>query len=567
MLLNTYLAALAAATLAHSKPTSPSCRTLPGDLDWPDTPAWDQLNRTVGGRLIATRPIASVCHDPNYDEAACNALRAGWVEPETHYETSYSPMYAFYANRSCDAFGDRTKPCEVGSYLSYAVNVSNARDIARTIDFARRRNIRLIVRNTGHDWLGRSTGKGGLAVWTHNLKTIEKLDWESNEYTGPAFRVGAGVQGIEVQTAASAQGFVVVGGGCPSVGIAGGYTQGAGHGPLQTAFGMAADQTLEFEAVTAGGKVVRASPSHNQDLYWALSGGGAGSYAIVTSMTVRAHPDRRVSAVALSFSPSQQGVSNQTFRYLVNEFYRLLPSFLDGGLRVSFGFGAPVFNVQASGYNRTANEVQTILSPLLSLLTQRNITVPLRVVENDKYVDTWKFLGDGGGSGEFWSTGGRLIPRAVLQSESRRAFMLDVWEDQMAKGVTWGGISFAGPQKTNIPNAVLPAWREANAMIILALPWDLEQNDAAWAKNQETQRFATEVLDPQLDTVAPESGNYINEGDFRRPNWKEAFYGVNYPRLLEIKQKWDPEGILYGRQSVGSDRWREAEDGRLCRAS
>ena len=79
----------------------------------------------------------------------------------------------------------------------------------------------------------------------------------------------------------TAKGLVVVTGECPTVGLAGGYTQGGGHSALSTQFGLGADQTLEFEVVTAAGKVVTASRSENSDLFWALSGGGAGNYGVV----------------------------------------------------------------------------------------------------------------------------------------------------------------------------------------------------------------------------------------------------------------------------------------------
>lgn len=82
-------AALAVAPYAAAsvlpKRTDSSCRCLPGDACWPSTDSWNTLNTTVGGKLIATVPIGSVCHDPNYDEAACVALRDSWVLPETQY--------------------------------------------------------------------------------------------------------------------------------------------------------------------------------------------------------------------------------------------------------------------------------------------------------------------------------------------------------------------------------------------------------------------------------------------------------------------------------------------------
>ncbi len=58
------------------------CYYLPGDKGWPSTVKWDQLNATVGGRLIKTVPIGAVCHEPSYDEAACNFLQANWDEPD-----------------------------------------------------------------------------------------------------------------------------------------------------------------------------------------------------------------------------------------------------------------------------------------------------------------------------------------------------------------------------------------------------------------------------------------------------------------------------------------------------
>lgn len=122
----------------------------------------------------------------------------------------------------------------------------------------------------GHDYLGRSTGAGALAVWTHHLKSIEAVQWNSSDYVGTALTVGAGVQGYELIEAASAIGRVAVSGECPTVGVAGGYTQNGGHSALSTSFGLGADQTLSFEVVTASGELVTASKTENTDLYWAL---------------------------------------------------------------------------------------------------------------------------------------------------------------------------------------------------------------------------------------------------------------------------------------------------------
>jgi hypothetical protein len=142
------------------------------------------------------------------------------------YPDPASIMAPFFANRSCDPFTDRSAGCVLGTYVQYTVNVSCVADVAAGIRWANDRNIRLVIRNTGHDYNGKSTGAGALGLWMQNLKDIEFKDWSDKHYTGKAIKMGAGVLGGEAYKAADAEGLQVVGGECPTVGIAGGYTQG-----------------------------------------------------------------------------------------------------------------------------------------------------------------------------------------------------------------------------------------------------------------------------------------------------------------------------------------------------
>lgn len=68
---------------AASEPPGLQCRCLPGEPCWPSRSSWDALNASVAGRLVETVPLAHVCHDPDYDEQGCRALRARWTEPRT----------------------------------------------------------------------------------------------------------------------------------------------------------------------------------------------------------------------------------------------------------------------------------------------------------------------------------------------------------------------------------------------------------------------------------------------------------------------------------------------------
>lgn len=67
------------------------------------------------------------------------------------YQTSHSPMQQLFANQSCDPFSDPDVQCIVGAYIQYAVNVSKAEHVTKTIQFCKKHDIRLVIRNTGHE--------------------------------------------------------------------------------------------------------------------------------------------------------------------------------------------------------------------------------------------------------------------------------------------------------------------------------------------------------------------------------------------------------------------------------
>jgi hypothetical protein len=189
-------------------------------------------------------------------------------------------------------------------------------------------------------------------------------------------KVGAGVVGYEILEAASAEGLVVVSGECPTVGLAGGYTQGGGHSALSTEFGLAADQTLEFEVVTASGELVTASRTKNADLYWALSGGGAGNYGVVVSMTVKTYPDTTVAGAGLQFAAAY--TTSDLFYQAISEFHALLPAMIDNGTMVVYYFNDEYFLINPiTAYNKTSTEVKAILAPFLAVLG--NLGIPYSV--------------------------------------------------------------------------------------------------------------------------------------------------------------------------------------------
>jgi hypothetical protein len=171
---------------------------------------------------------------------------------------------------------------------TYAVAAENEQDVAAAITFASLHNLRVVVKGTGIDNLGRSTAEGGsLLIWTHLLS---KITWAQDNTT---VTVEAGVVWGSLYMSAQSRGRYVQGGRAPVVGAAGGFTQGGGYGVFSKKFGSGADNLLAATVVLASGEVITVNSTSNRDVFWALRGGGGGTFGVVTSMTYRSYPAPR----------------------------------------------------------------------------------------------------------------------------------------------------------------------------------------------------------------------------------------------------------------------------------
>ncbi|KAF2187938.1 FAD/FMN-containing dehydrogenase [Zopfia rhizophila CBS 207.26] len=519
----------ASATIARNTYlNNTACRFLPGDSGWPSSEEWQQLNTSVDGRLIGTVPVGAVCHDPTYDGAACELLKQTWSLPQAHFNDPSAFMAAYQQNASCDPYTSRPSPCLRGNYVSYAINVTSAADVAAGVTFAQEKNVRLVIKNTGHDYLGKSTGKGGLSLWTHHLKSIEFLNYSSEAYSGPAIKIGAGVQAFEAYEAAAAAGFKVVGGECVTVGVAGGFTQGGGHSMLSSVYGMGADQALEWEVVTANGTLVIATPTANEDLYWALSGGGGGTYGVVLSLTVKAYPDGVI-----------------------------------GGASMWAIFGS-IFSIgELTLPGATKDEVRTLLAPFTSYLAERNISYQLNVTSLpsflehiDRYVGPLPY----GTIPSAQIQGGTMVSRTVV--EKNNAEIMAVLRNISTSSQFYvAAYALNVSKQPSSPNALLPSWRDALIYYVIPQFWNYT---IPFEEMAEQEDFLSERVMPPLQAWG--SGAYMNEADFQDPGWKQNFYGENYARLKRVKRTWDPKDLFYATTAVGSEAWEVMGDGRLCRA-
>ncbi|PQE07817.1 fad binding domain-containing protein [Rutstroemia sp. NJR-2017a WRK4] len=406
-------------------------------------------------------------------------------------------------------------------------------------------------------YLGKSTGAGALSVWTHYLKDIDFLDWSDQYYNSKAVMVGAGVQAYELLAASTAKGLVTVRGECATVGIAGGYTQG-GHSALSSNFGLSADNVLSWKVVNTDGSIIITSRSKNADLYWVLSRGGGGTYGVVVSMTVKAHQDTTVGGASLLFLSSGTALDN--FYSAIDKFHTLLPTMVNAGSMVVYYFTNTFFQISPiTVYNKTATETKSILSCFIDALTTLNITYTSSFTTSTMYEEHYNtYFGPlpyGNINIGIAQYGDRLISRDNVANNLPALSM--AYRNITENGVTFIGIGLNVSSSiitSRVFNSVLPAWRNA---LNFTAPWD---------DMLALQDDMTYSIIPQLEAATPNSGAYLNEGNFRQIGWKQDFYGINYGKLLSIKNKYDPNHMFYAVTAIGSDVWTVGEDGRMCRA-
>jgi hypothetical protein len=137
------------------------CRLTPSDPSWPSASEWAALNISIGGAMIDTQPIASSCYpgNPFHSPDSCDFIQANWANSTFHSSLPESIDAPFYANNSCLAPNDpgfrEDLECHVGCLPKYIVNATTEQQIGTAMKWASQRNIRIIIKGTGHDIFGR----------------------------------------------------------------------------------------------------------------------------------------------------------------------------------------------------------------------------------------------------------------------------------------------------------------------------------------------------------------------------------------------------------------------------
>jgi hypothetical protein len=130
------------------------CKVVPGQDGWPTVAEWAALNSKVGGQLLKPAPPAISCSrgSTTYSSGSCNSVTAGFTDSSWHARNPVSNMWQNYNNYTCVP---GSSSCSGAGYPVYVLEARNAADIKAVIDFARTHNVRVNIKSTGHDFLGR----------------------------------------------------------------------------------------------------------------------------------------------------------------------------------------------------------------------------------------------------------------------------------------------------------------------------------------------------------------------------------------------------------------------------
>ena len=405
---------------------------------------------------------------------------------------------------------------------------------------------------------------------------------------------GSGNNWGSVYTAAHHHSRSVVGGEDASVGL-GGLIQNGGHGYLSSHYGLASDQVYQVTVVTTDGRILVANSVQNEDLFWAIRGGGGGQYGVVTEFVLKTHPvPTNVVKASLSFYAANKSKASETASWnALSKVVSLIPDLMDGGLfgnitaytktrAMALGLSEVPPGVAAVigliGFNMTTDHVDNIVNELASRVNDIGygsyLNISIEPASSESY---WSFvnpdplLSNTAGSVSLMTS--RLMGRRELSDIAQHKLTTYLQQALVSEDPEAGTMLLFGLQggrgPASIPEhmrgSVLPAWRNAYAHVF-TLGASINATGDASELLKAGADYYEAVKEPVWRKWAPNTGSYMNEGNPFSSTWKKDFYGKNYDKLLSIKRKYDPTESLFVWSGVGSDLWNnDMRTGLLCR--
>lgn len=565
----------------------PMSRVRPGDPLWPANGEWQELKKKVNGRLSRVDSPLEACKKGTKTNL-CSELFHKMANP---YYISHQPGFTQTLGWA-DAWTSRPSV--------YAIKAEKTADVVAGVKFAKTHNLRLVVKGGAHSYQGRSNSKDSLLIWTRPMNGVTLHDaFVPEKCSGiinpqPAVSIGAGAIWMDAYDAVTTKGGrYVQGGGCTTVGVAG-LIQSGGFGSFSKNFGLAAAGLLEAEVVTADGEVRIVNACQHSDLFWALKGGGGGSFGVVTRVTLRTRelPKYFGGVFGTIKAASEDAYRRLTKRIL--QFYRNQLFNPHWGEQIRFTANNSV-NIQMVFQGINQQQAKELWQPFEDWVTDepdliwdqplQALALPARhfwdaeflsqyvpelIIHDDRpeaRPGNFVWAGDQSQAGQYLHGFRSVWLSKSLLSDGEMDSLVDslvsctrYWDVslQFNKGLAGAPEKELAAAKDTAMN---PAVLDAFALAIVAgeephaFP-EIPGREPNMAQARRSSDFINKAME-ELIRIVPDQGSYLSESDYFEKDWKQSFWGSNYPRLAEVKKKYDPDGLFFIHHGVGSDEWSE----------
>ncbi|MBE9192983.1 FAD-binding oxidoreductase [Gloeocapsopsis crepidinum LEGE 06123] len=412
----------------------------------------------------------------------------------------------------------------IDKHPSVIAQCATVDDVVRAVQFGRDFKLEIAVRGGGHSVAGKALTDDGLVIDLRRMNAVS-VDPDARIVT-----VGGGATMSHLDRATEPYGLATTGGRVSTTGV-GGFTLGGGDGWLARKMGLACDNLLAVELVTAEGDVVYASENKNSELFWALHGGG-GNFGIVTSFTFRLHELPLVTAALLLWRPETGPNVLRAYR----EFMASAPDEVGGGALYVTGptedfvpkylVGRLAFVILVV-YAGSEAEAREITAPLLALGHEGEFIAEM------PYAELQCMLDDPPGYRNYWSAEYlEAFPNDAVDRFCDRANDMIVPSPSQQVLIPQGGMIARGPSDYPIP------WRHA--------PWCVHPF-GLWKDPADDERARQWVRDIRADFEPWASGAvYLNFiGDEGRSRVVAGFGQENYQKLAKVKAQYDPDNVFH----------------------
>jgi FAD/FMN-containing dehydrogenase len=409
-------------------------------------------------------------------------------------------------------------------------------DVVATVNFVRDNELELSIRGGGHNIAGLALSDGGVTLDMSALNTVDV------DAAGRLARVGAGCNLGDVDRATQEQGLAATLGFVSATGVAG-LTLGGGFGYLTRRFGWTVDDLEEVEIVTADGQVRRASRNENEDLFWAVRGGG-GNFGVVTEFVFRLHEvGPKITAGLIAWPASEAKGVLELYRRTVESAPREMTTVV---LRRNAPpapwapeefHGKPII-IMVVCHSGTLEQAEADLAPIKS---HAKPIADLIVVKDYVAQQTLLDATQPKGMHYYWKS--EFVPTIsedLLETYNAQFVDMKAPANQIVLFQVGGALNEHPEDDAAVGN------RDAGFACVIQAMWRGDADVSVGAANREWVRNAWQAL-KKYST----GGNYINfqtqdEADERT----QESYRSNYARLAAVKAKYDPTNLFMVNRNI-----------------